>query len=155
MPANWIALMLCRLHRVMVAIPVAIITICGTAGAEAATDDDVFEYLTALNAELPKAVEALKSGSMSRISQQSRQFNAIAKRGQMFGSSIFDAPYGSCFATGVAIQHWWQTQVDAAARGGKEAIPNSGRDAWNTFQQRQASCMKAAGIESKTQTLRF
>lgn len=133
--------------RLLIVTAMAAIGISSIAEAKAPTPDDVFAYLQALNDELPKAMEARKSGDLQGLSRQSKQFTALAERGKVFGTSMLEKPYGSCYGTGVALQSWWQAQVQAVSAGNKAPVQDVARDAWNTFRDRQASCMKAAGIE--------
>ncbi|MBW8288618.1 hypothetical protein KIF53_13365 [Chromobacterium subtsugae] len=120
--------------------------------ANAASPQDASRYIQELDSNMKVAQKTLASGELKSISNQSQRFNQLRARGESFGKSVLDEPFGRCFAAGVHAQAWWQAQLDAAQRGGREANPGwIGRELKN-YQENKRECLQAGKGGNKRAT---
>ncbi|MBX9347156.1 hypothetical protein K5M36_08650 [Chromobacterium vaccinii] len=111
--------------------------------AIAASPSDASRYIQELDATMKVAQKTLVTGELKAISAQSRSFSQLQSRGEVFGKSVFDEPFGHCFAAGVHAQAWWQAQLAAAQSGGTEPNPGWIKRALANYQENKAACLNA------------
>ncbi|TSE36123.1 hypothetical protein [Tepidimonas charontis] len=118
---------------------------------------NVKDFLARLDESVKAADLALQRGDLKSLHEQSKLMNQIAKDGEKFGNSVFEEPYGYCFGAGVFAQTWWLARLNAARRGGVEAIHGEIADALKQYQQNRSACEAALdaggnGVDTKKHT---
>ncbi|MDF0606649.1 hypothetical protein HZU77_013445 [Neisseriaceae bacterium TC5R-5] len=117
--------------------------------AIAATAQDAKKYISDLDAAMKSAEPVLKQGDLKTVSQFSQRMSKLQQAGAVFGSSVFDQPYGYCFSAGINAQTWWQAKLKAATKG-KEPTLGAISFAWKNFQTHRSECLKVAKAGSST-----
>lgn len=120
--------------------------------ATAASTPDASRYIQELDAAMKVAQKTLATGELKAINTQSRSFSQLQSRGEIFGKSAFDEPFGRCFAAGVHAQAWWQAQLAAAQRRGTEANPGWIKRELASYQENKTECLRAEKNRGKLAT---
>ncbi|WP_158677464.1 hypothetical protein [Chromobacterium vaccinii] len=129
--------------------------LCVPLFAISASPPDASRYIQDLDAAMKVAQKTLAAGELKAVSAQSRSFSQLQSRGEAFGKSVFDEPFGRCFAAGVHAQAWWQAQLAAAQRGGSEANPGWIKRELANYQENKSECLKATKGGGKPTTERI
>ncbi|WP_141113184.1 hypothetical protein [Chromobacterium haemolyticum] len=109
----------------------------------AASPLDASNYIRDLDVATKAAEPILKSGDQKAIHEQSKRMSRLKEDGKKFGTSVFDRPFGRCFAAGVHAQSWWLAKL-GTAQAGKESVLGSVAGTWKEYQTQRGECLKIA-----------
>ncbi|WP_157649340.1 hypothetical protein [Burkholderia ubonensis] len=115
------------------------------------TVENARRFIAEIDAALKSSSSALARGDLKSLHDHSVKMNRLKDEGEQFGNSVFDKPFGYCFAAGIDAQSWWMARV-YAARNGSEATPNEIDSAMNRYREDRAACLAATGSERGEQT---
>ncbi|WP_146176106.1 hypothetical protein [Chromobacterium haemolyticum] len=109
----------------------------------AASPLDASNYIRDLDVATKAAEPILKSGDQKAIHEQSKRMSRLKEDGKKFGTSVFDRPFGRCFAAGVHAQSWWLAKL-YVTQTGKESSPGVVAGAWKEYLAQRGECLKVS-----------
>lgn len=127
-----------KLSRLFIAI--GLLVFGKTSMAEHPLTDFAHEYFMEINKAVKEFIPTINSGELSQIHNMSKRLNHLIKQGDVLGPTVFDKPFGACYAMGTEARALWGALNSARTSQDDPTVRVA--SAINIYKMRMNDCAK-------------